>query len=68
MLLYINQNLNDELSIVGPPVIRVATLNSVPYDFKGAAMLIHGQKNKFIEWSKHYEKFKVNSIDKKFTY
>jgi hypothetical protein len=63
MLLYINQNINNDLSIIGPPVIRAATLNSVPYDLKGAAMLIHGQKNKFIEWSKLYEKFKVNSID-----
>jgi len=50
MFEWINSNTEKNVKFVGPPQIRISCRRSVIFDFKGAAMLIEGNPDKYVQW------------------
>jgi len=52
MFEWVNANTDQNSKFISPPQLRTACRRSVVFDYKGAAMLIEGNPNKFVRWGK----------------
>jgi|GEM_PF-5794877 len=61
---WIKHNTPPEATFAGPSQIRGSALRSIPFDFKGASVLLEFNKNRYIDWAlknREFERLKTDS-------
>jgi len=64
VLVFVKHNTPDTATFAGPPQLRGGSLRSVPFDFKGASVLLEQNKPAYIKWAllnKTFEKIKTDT-------
>jgi hypothetical protein len=63
MLFFVKQHTPATATFAGPPQLRAGALRSVPFDYKGASVLLEQNKVAYIEWALLNKTFEAITTD-----